>query len=140
MPADRCACRKVALKGDVEAVVTADHREHQRDWCGPDLAAEFVEAVTDLIGTAREDGALIAEDGRPFHPPGCRCGLCLALLTLVRAENGGRCVVCGCTEDDDCGGGCKWTNEARVCCDVHDVTTILAAEKLFAGDKRRKAS
>lgn len=138
MPADRCACRKVALRGDVDVVV-AGSTSHARELCCPDLMNEFCEAAVDVVGRWRADGCLV-KDGKPFHPPGCGCGPCSLVVALVRAEGGGRCAVCGCTDDDACDGGCRWTSTARVCCDAHDIETIIAAEKLFAGDKRRRAA
>jgi hypothetical protein len=133
----------MALKAGVQVLVTMDGRAHGREWCGADPTDPMMEALTELVHNAREDGFFTADPEpkrNPLHPVGCGCGLCSGLVALVRAEGGGRCARCGCTEDDACEGGCAWTSTARVCCDVHPVSEIVATEKLFAGDKRRKAS
>lgn len=89
-------------------------------------------ALVEIVQCARMDGELADDRGAPLHEPGCGCGTCLALVTLVRIEGGGRCAICGCTEGDECEDGCAWTSPARVCCDAHPLPTIALAEGLFA--------
>ena len=132
MPADRCACRKVTLKGDVLRLVRADGGSHHRDACQPDLLTDFVAATEDLIESERDAGSLC-------NDPTCACWGCELLYALVRAQGGGRCVICGCTEDHACDGGCSWTNASRCVCDAHTATEIVTAEKRFAeGRKERR--
>jgi hypothetical protein len=103
------------------------------------------EALLDLISTAREDGALVHEDGRPDkgHRPGCGCGMCSAVLALALAEGGGRCILCGCTQDDACvggfGEGCAWVPGTReFLCTAHPADVIAAAKRFLAGGARAR--
>jgi hypothetical protein len=99
------------------------------------------EALLDIISGAREDGALT--DGRDGntpsegHGPGCGCGLCEGVVALALAEGGGRCVICGCTQDDACvdmrsGSGCAWVDRDRLLCTAHPQRAIDAAQRFLA--------
>jgi hypothetical protein len=96
------------------------------------------EALLDLISTAREDGALVHEDGRPDkgHRPGCGCGMCSAVLALALAEGGGRCTICGCVDDDACPSGCAWADTDHLICTAHPAKVIAAARRFLADGAR----
>jgi hypothetical protein len=98
-------------------------------WMAAQVAQLMYEALVEIVGAARACGFY---SQAPSHPQaGCGCGQCLGLRALVRAEGGGRCILCGCTEDDACEGGCAWTSPERICCDAHDDEMIAAAERHF---------
>jgi hypothetical protein len=95
--------------------------------------------LLDLVSNARECGSLIEKDGRPYkgHGPGCACALCDGILALALAEGGGRCIVCGCTDDDACEGGCFWVDGPHLLCSGHPENVLKKAERFLARGGRR---
>ena len=79
--------------------------------------ADMYEALVAIVEEARAVGYY---EQAPYHPEaGCGCGQCLALRALVRAEGGGRCILCGRTEEDMREGETGWVNGDETCCDAH---------------------
>jgi hypothetical protein len=97
---------------------------------------ECVEALTDLIENMRETGSIVHSDGKPYHRVGCTCGICAGVRLVAFAEGGGRCILCGCTDDHACDVGCGWTSPSNYVCTAHPRSAIRAAERLVA--KRAK--
>ncbi len=96
------------------------------------LAAQaplMYEALLDIISGARGDGFFSPSGhrGNPVHRVGCECGMCQGLRALVLVEGGGRCFLCGCTQDDACGEGCAWVDRGQLLCDAHPPKVIAAA-------------
>jgi hypothetical protein len=95
----------------------------------------FFEAAIDLVSRWREDGSIDQAD----HRVGCECGMCSAVVALALAEGGGRCILCGCTQDDACAGllgeGCAWEplpGGAQLLCTAHPPKALAEAKQLFA--------
>jgi hypothetical protein len=99
---------------------------------------ELVDALRDLIDGMRDDGAIVKSSGEPYegHRIGCECGICAGVRLVAFAEGGGRCIVCGCTDDAACASGCAWADAAHYVCTGHPPAVIRAAERLVA--KRAK--
>jgi hypothetical protein len=91
-------------------------------------------ALLDMISGMRGDGSIVELDGSPYkgHGPGCGCGVCDGLLALALAEGGGRCIVCGCTDDDACADGCVWVDGAHLLCSGHPEDVLKKAERFLA--------
>lgn len=99
------------------------------------------EALLDLVSGMRQDGAIVAPNGQPFegHRAGCECGVCQSVLALALAEGGGRCILCGCTQDDACAGtlgeGCAWEplpSGEQFLCTAHPKKAIGEAKRFLA--------
>lgn len=109
-------------------------------------APRMYEALLDLISSAREAGSIIEDGtGRPRgdnHGPGCGCGICDGLVALAFAEDGGRCIVCGCTQDDACigalGEGCAWADREHLICTAHPPDVIRRAQRFLAAPHRKE--
>lgn len=97
---------------------------------------ECVEALTDVVACQRDCGSIVDQKGRPLHRVGCECGFCAAIRLVAFAEGGGRCVICGCTDNDACESGCAWADAAHYVCTAHPKAAIAAAKRLVA--KRAK--
>jgi hypothetical protein len=98
------------------------------------------EALLGFISGMREDGALVEMDGRPYqgHGPGCGCETCSGMLALALAEDGGRCILCACTDDDACVSGCAWEpGTDHLICTAHPAKVIAAAKRFLAKGGRR---
>lgn len=95
---------------------------------------ELVDALRDLVDGMRDDGAIVEAGGAPYegHRIGCECGACAGVRLVAFAEGGGRCIVCGCTDDAACPAGCAWADEAHYVCTGHPPKVITAAERLVA--------
>lgn len=103
-------------------------------------APRMYEALLDLVSSAREGGSLIEEKGRPHegHGPGCGCGICDGLVALAFVEGGGRCIVCGCTDDKACDDGCVWVDGAHLLCSNHPEGVLKKAERFLAAPNRKE--
>jgi hypothetical protein len=90
--------------------------------------------LLDLISNARDVGSLIEKSGRPHegHGPPCDCALCAGVVALALAEGGGRCIVCGCVDDDGCEEGCSWADADRLRCTAHPEDVQAKARRVLA--------
>jgi hypothetical protein len=117
------------------------------DRCDALLAAEapaMYEALLALVSEAREDG-FFADDTKsnPLHPVGCSCSICSAVRALAAVEGGGRCILCGCIEEDACAcgpegeeEGCAWADAGRFVCTAHPARRVRAALSFVARWRR----
>jgi hypothetical protein len=129
----RAAIADFGLGGQVPSDVA-----HER----AQLAAQaplMYEALLDLISGMRDDGSIVELDGAPYegHGAGCGCGICSGVLALALAEGGGRCILCGCTDDDACGSGCVWVDGAHFLCSNHSEPALKKGERFLARGGRR---
>jgi hypothetical protein len=90
-------------------------------------AADMHDALAELVSNAREQG-MFGPDAQ-VHRVGCECGICAGIRALARYEQGGRCILCGCTQDDGCGEGCAWVDDARLLCTAHPRKVLLEGRR-----------